>query len=136
MNELIKTLLNLRSLRAYARELTLEQLNEAHSKLLLVVEERREEEAKLREQEQAKEAKLAVIARQIKDQGIDINEVISALSSTSSSNKQRSKRAPRPAKYKYTDASGSEQFWTGQGRTPSVIQNALDQGSSLDDFLI
>ncbi len=41
MNELIKTLINLRSLRAYARELTLEQLNEAHSKLLLVVDERR-----------------------------------------------------------------------------------------------
>jgi DNA-binding protein H-NS len=136
MNELIKILLNLRSLRAYSRELTLEQLNEAHSKLLLVVEERREEEAKLREQEQAKEAKLAAIARQIKDQGIDINEVISALSSASSSTKQKSKRTPRPAKYKYTDASGKEQFWTGQGRTPSIIQKSLDNGKSLDDFLI
>ncbi|MGY5618596.1 H-NS family nucleoid-associated regulatory protein, partial [Vibrio cincinnatiensis] len=37
---------------------------------------------------------------------------------------------------KYTDASGKEQFWTGQGRTPSIIQKSLDNGKSLDDFLI
>lgn len=136
MNEIIKTLLNIRSLRAYSRELTLEQLQEALKKLSTVVEERREEEAKNQEQELLKEAKLAEIMRQIKEQGLDSSEVISALASTTASNKPKSKRAPRPAKYKYIDASGSEQFWTGQGRTPSVIQTALDNGQSLDDFLI
>jgi len=136
MNELIKTLLNIRSLRAYSRELTLEQLNEAHSKLSTIVEERREEEAKSRELDLEREAKLAAIAKQIQAEGLDINEVISALSSNTNSSKQKSKRAPRPAKYKYTDASGKEQFWTGQGRTPGVIQKSLDNGKSLDDFLI
>ncbi|PNH81255.1 H-NS family histone-like protein [Vibrio diazotrophicus] len=136
MSEIIKTLLNIRNLRAYSRDLTLEQLQDALSKLTTVVEERREEEANSQEQEQLKEAKVAEIMKQIKDQGLDSSEVISALASMSGSNKPKSKRAPRPAKYKYIDASGSERFWTGQGRTPVVIQTALDNGQSLDDFLI
>ena len=136
MNETIKTLLNIRSLRAYSRELTLEQLQEAHSKLSTVVEERRNEELKSQEQKLIKEVQLAEITRQIKEQGLDVSEVILALTSASASMKSKSKRAPRPAKYKYFDASGTEQFWTGQGRTPLVIQKALDNGQSLDKFLI
>lgn len=46
------------------------------------------------------------------------------------------KRAPRPAKYKYVDEDGQEKNWTGQGRTPAVIKAAIDNGKSLDDFLI
>lgn len=40
MSELTKTLLNIRSLRAFSRELTLEQLEEALDKLTTVVAER------------------------------------------------------------------------------------------------
>lgn len=49
MSELTKTLLNIRSLRAFSRELTLEQLEEALEKLTTVVEERREAEEAERE---------------------------------------------------------------------------------------
>ncbi|KFA96007.1 H-NS family histone-like protein, partial [Vibrio sp. ER1A] len=42
MSELTKTLLNIRSLRAFARELTIEQLEEALEKLTTVVGERQE----------------------------------------------------------------------------------------------
>ena len=42
----------------------------------------------------------------------------------------------RPAKYKYTDETGQERTWTGQGRTPRVIQKALDKGVSLASFEI
>lgn len=45
MSELTKTLLNIRSLRAFSRELTLEQLEEALDKLTIVVQERQESEA-------------------------------------------------------------------------------------------
>ncbi|HGP6734930.1 TPA: transcriptional regulator, partial [Vibrio cholerae O1] len=45
MSEITKTLLNIRSLRAYARELTIEQLEEALDKLTTVVQERKEAEA-------------------------------------------------------------------------------------------
>ncbi|GLT19327.1 DNA-binding protein [Vibrio zhanjiangensis] len=135
MSELTKTLLNIRSLRAFARELTLEQLEEALDKLSTVVSERKEvEEAELAAKA-AQEAKLADIAEQIKQLGLDKNMVISALAGESVG-KQKSKRAPRPAKYKYVDNNGDKKTWTGQGRTPSAIQEQLDAGKSLDDFLI
>ncbi|WP_428773425.1 H-NS family nucleoid-associated regulatory protein [Vibrio sp.] len=135
MSELTKTLLNIRSLRAFARELTMEQLEEALDKLTTVVEERKEaEEAEMAAQAE-QEAKLAAIAEQISKDGIDVEALITALSGETKT-KSKSKRAPRPAKYKYVDANGHEKTWTGQGRTPSAIQEQLDAGKSLDDFLI
>ncbi|PNQ50902.1 transcriptional regulator, partial [Vibrio agarivorans] len=134
-SELTKTLLNIRSLRAFSRELTLEQLEEALDKLTTVVQERQESEQAEQEALAAQEAKLAAIAEQIALDGIDVNALISALAGETKS-KAKSKRAPRPAKYKYLDTNGEEKTWTGQGRTPSAIQEHLDSGKSLDDFLI
>ncbi len=120
MSEITKTLLNIRSLRAFSRELTLEQLEEALDKLTIVVEERREVE----EQEKAalaeQEAKLAAIAEQIASDGIDVEALISALAGeTKSKSKAKGKRAPRPAKYKYMD-NGVEKTWTGQGKNKTT----------------
>ncbi|EIJ3721690.1 H-NS histone family protein, partial [Vibrio parahaemolyticus] len=124
MSEFEKTLLNIRSLRALLRELTNAELEEAYSKFKTVVEERRLEEEAIRAEQIKKEEKLADIARQIKEQGLDVYELLSALSSTTP--KKKGKRKPRPAKYKYIDTNGVEKTWTGQGRTPLVIQKALD----------
>ena len=135
MSELTKTLLNIRSLRAFSRELTLEQLEEALDKLTIVVQERKEAEEADRAAQAEQEAKLAAIAEQIAQDGIDVNALISALSGETKT-KTQSKRAPRPAKYKYVDTTGEEKTWPGQGRTPSAIQEQLDAGKSLDDFLI
>ncbi len=135
MTELAKTLLNLRSLRAFARDLTLEQLEEAYSRFTTVIEERREEQEKIDAEEAERNSKLEAIAKDIAEQGVDVEELIAALSNKSTS-KSKAKREPRPAKYKYTDADGVEKKWTGQGRTPSAIQTALDNGAKIDDFLI
>ena len=135
MSELTKTLLNIRSLRAFSRELTLEQLEEALEKLSLVVSERKEtEEVELAERAE-QGAKLAAIAEQIAKEGIDVAALISALAGETKT-KSKAKRAPRPAKYKYVDTNGDEKTWTGQGRTPSAIQDILDSGKSLEEFLI
>lgn len=50
--------------------------------------------------------------------------------------KSNGKRQVRSAKYKYVDDNGVEKTWTGQGRTPSVIQKALDGGKTLDYFAL
>ncbi|BCK02860.1 H-NS histone family protein [Vibrio cholerae] len=137
MSEITKTLLNIRSLRAYARELTIEQLEEALDKLTTVVQERKEAEAEEIAARAEQEAKLAAIAEQIAKDGIDLQALISALSGeTKTKAKGQGKRAPRPAKYKYIDTNGEEKTWTGQGRTPSVIQKALDEGKSLEEFAL
>lgn len=51
-------------------------------------------------------------------------------------NTQWGKREPRPAKYQYSDAEGNVQTWTGQGRQPVPIREAIAQGKTLNDFLI
>ncbi|HBC3529438.1 TPA: H-NS histone family protein [Vibrio parahaemolyticus] len=133
MSELAKTLLNIRSLRAFSRELSFEQLEEALAKLTTVVEERREADELEQLEREEQEEKMAAIAKQITQQGIDVKELVRALANET---KPKAKRAPRPAKYKYTDANGKEKTWTGQGRTPAPIQEQLDAEKSLDDFLI
>ncbi|ADD79403.1 DNA-binding protein H-NS [Pantoea sp. PA1] len=128
----LKALNNLRILRAQAREIELDVLNEMLEKLSVVVAERREEE----EAEQAllreKADKLAKYKEMLMNDGIDISELMDLPTET----KTKAKRAPRPAKYQYTDENGEKKSWTGQGRTPSPIKKALDAGGSLDDFLI
>ncbi|MBP2200505.1 H-NS family nucleoid-associated regulatory protein [Pantoea cypripedii] len=133
MSDSLKALNNIRTLRAQAREFLLSELEEMLEKLTIIVTERRDEshaeEAAVRE----KAEKLAKYRDLLLGDGIDPNELVGALQAAG---KTRSKRAPRPAKYKYTDEDGQEKNWTGQGRTPAVIKAAIESGKSLDDFLI
>ncbi|MBE8574126.1 H-NS family nucleoid-associated regulatory protein [Vibrio sp. OPT18] len=128
MSDLASTLLNLRSLRAFSRDLTLEQLQDALAKLTKVIDERQTEEIELMAEREEKEAKLKEITDTLKRDGIDINDLMTALSNQPA---KKAKRAPRPAKYRYTDENGKEKTWTGQGRTPSALAD-----KNLDDFLI
>ncbi|MDA0382934.1 H-NS family nucleoid-associated regulatory protein [Vibrio owensii] len=132
MSEMLKTLINVRLLRKFSRELTLEQLEEALDKLTVVVLERREYEKAERAALAEKEAKLEKVAKQIAQNGIDVEALLDALAGQSAS---KNKRGKRPEKYCYID-NGKEKTWTGQGRTPSAIQVQLDAGKSIDDFLI
>lgn len=136
MSEDFKAFSNIRTLRAKSRETSLEILEEILEKLTSIVEEKRhEEESGLKEREKRKE-KLEAIREQLLAEGIDPQELLSNYGSSSKSAKQKSSRIPRPAKYKYTDENGNEKSWTGQGRTPKAIKNALDTGKKLDDFMI
>ncbi|WP_193133654.1 histone-like nucleoid-structuring protein H-NS [Klebsiella grimontii] len=128
MSEALKILNNIRTLRAQARECTLETLEEMLEKLEVVVNERREEiEERTRKLQQYREMLIA--------DGIDPNELLSTMAAVKAGTK--TKRAARPAKYSYVDENGETKTWTGQGRTPAVIKKAMDeQGKSLDDFLL
>ncbi len=50
---------------------------------------------------------------------------------------KRSKRGPRsPAKPKYQNPTNTSQTWTGVGRKPKWIIEAVDAGKSLESLLI
>ncbi|WP_028025015.1 H-NS family histone-like protein [Enterovibrio calviensis] len=132
MSDALKVLLNLRSLRAVARELSLEQLQEALEKLQTVVAEREETEAEAHEAEKERLEKLEKYREMLIKDGIDPEELLATLGGA----KPKSKRAARPAKYKYIDVDGSEKTWTGQGRTPKTIKEALESGKKIEDFLL
>ncbi|NRG24621.1 H-NS family histone-like protein [Klebsiella michiganensis] len=135
MNEALKTLNNIRTLRAQARETDLDTLEEILEKLSAIVEDRRDEEKVTRKKQEEHQAKLEAYRQKLLEDGIDPLELISGLS-TSSKSTAKSQRAPRPAKYKYLDQNGNEQTWTGQGRTPIAIATAIEAGKTLEDFAI
>ncbi|MFM5753198.1 H-NS family nucleoid-associated regulatory protein [Aeromonas veronii] len=133
MNEFLKVLLNVRSLRAALRELSLDQLKEAHEKVEMIYLERLE----VAEKEQAAQAehqqKLAEFQAMLARAGIDPTELVG--SGPAAATAAKAKRAPRPPKYRYVE-NGVEKTWTGQGRTPKFLAEQLEQGRQLDDFLI
>ncbi|MDQ0630982.1 H-NS family nucleoid-associated regulatory protein [Pantoea agglomerans] len=133
MSEGLKSLNNFRTLRAQARETPLELLEEMLAKLATIVEEHREEQASFCKQQEEKQAKLEALRARLLEDGIDPQDLLNGLSRTS---EVRSIRETRQPKYKYIDESGNEKTWTGQGRTPKIITNAIADGKRLEDFKI
>jgi DNA-binding protein H-NS len=110
----------------------LEQLNEGYDKLTAIVEERRIQEESVKKSQEARLQKIEEYKALLQADGIDLADLVAGVSAT----EKTSKREPRPAKYQYTDAEGNTQTWTGQGRQPVPIREAIAQGKTLNDFLI
>jgi DNA-binding protein H-NS len=134
MNEFLKVLLNIRSLRAACRELTLEQLEEGMEKLSAIVTERQQDESADRQAREEHQRKINEYAEMLKAAGIDPAELVGTVA-TEPAKAAKSKRAPRPAKYRYL-YNGVEKTWTGQGRMPSAIAKAVADGKSVEEFAI
>ncbi|ROJ31928.1 H-NS family nucleoid-associated regulatory protein [Morganella morganii] len=135
MSESLKPFNNIRTLRAQARESSLDVLEEILEKLTSVVEERRQEESQAQAKEEERTRKLEEFRQLLEKQNINPEELIQSMGTGKTARK--SKRAQRPAKYEYIDENGESKTWTGQGRTPAVIKQAIDnEGKSLNDFLI
>lgn len=136
MSEFLNILTHERRLRANTKSLSVAELVEVQEKLARVIEVREEEEKELMQQEAEKRAQIDAIKKQLDEAGLELSDLAEddQIALKGSSKKGR-KRAPKPAKYAYDD-SGERKTWTGQGRTPKVIQQALDKGRSLKEFLI
>lgn len=135
MNEILKILNNIRTLRVHSRECSLEILEEILEKFKIIVKERKEEEKKIQEEIENKTVKLKKYREMLIADGINPNELLTKTNSIKSV--QKRKRPKRPAKYKYINNNGDFKTWTGQGRTPSVIKDAiLKNDKILEDFLL
>lgn len=134
MNSTLQNLNNIRTLRAMAREFSVEVLEDMLEKLRIVTEEKRAEMAEIEQQRAEQQQKIAALLERMKADGISAEDLLG--SQLIGGNAQTKKRKVREPKYRYTDTDGTEKTWTGQGRTPKVIAIALAEGKSLDDFLI
>ncbi|MBL0458418.1 H-NS histone family protein [Aeromonas enteropelogenes] len=135
MNVFLKTLLNIRSLRAALRELSFEQLVEIREKFEEIFAEREQQENKIKAESAERLQKLAEFTEMLKQAGIDPSELVGTAAPAKSEGSTKAKRAPRPAKYRYTE-DGQEKTWTGQGRMPKAIAEAVASGRALEEFLI
>ncbi|PJG59258.1 H-NS family nucleoid-associated regulatory protein [Aeromonas cavernicola] len=134
MNEFLKVLLNIRSLRAAIRELPFEQLQEAKEKFDLVYQERADSVEQERSEQQERQRILSEFTEMLQQAGIDPAELINNTAAPVAG-AVKNKRTPRPAKYKYEE-DGEVKTWTGQGRMPKAIAAQVALGKELNDFLI
>lgn len=124
MNDFLKTLMNIRSLRTALRELSFDQLVEVREKFEEVFTERERHEAKRKEESAERLQKLTEFTEMLKEAGIDPSELLGTITTAKVEGSEKAKRAPRPAKYRYTE-DGQEKTWTGQGRMPKAIAEAI-----------
>ena len=82
MSEALKVLNNIRTLRAQARECSLETLEEMLEKMEVVVKERREEDQASQAEIQERTRKLQQYREMLIADGIDPNELLQSLSAT------------------------------------------------------
>lgn len=87
MSEALKILNNIRTLRAQARECTLETLEEMLEKLEVVVNERREEESAAAAEVEERTRKLQQYREMLIADGIDPNELLNSLAAVKSGTK-------------------------------------------------
>ncbi|HHA1206928.1 MULTISPECIES: DNA-binding protein StpA [Enterobacter cloacae complex] len=130
----LQNLNNIRTLRALARELSMDVLEEVLEKFRIVTEEKRSEQAELERQRAEQQDKINALLELMKADGISPSDLLG--SDLAQVGQPTKKRKARAAKYRFIDANGEEKTWTGQGRTPKPIATALANGKSLDDFLI
>ena len=129
MQEFIDTLTRYRQAKALLKNQTVEELELITTNLSKILDEKKEQEAALFEEQQEKNEKLAAYKEMLAADGIDINELAAHVTNTPK--QQKSPRTPRPAKYAYTDEDGQSKTWTGQGRTPKFLAD-----KNLEDYLI
>ena len=134
MNEFLKTLLNIRSLRASLRELSFEQLEEAKAKFDSLYQEQLDEINKARELAEERKRKVSEFVSLLADAGINPHELLAEAEAVGTK-APRGPRMPREPKYQYEE-NGVDKTWTGQGRTPKAIADQLAEGFDLSDFLI
>ncbi|WP_168402997.1 H-NS family nucleoid-associated regulatory protein [Erwinia amylovora] len=128
-----KLLLNIRSVRVFVRETEFEQLLEMQEKLAAVIEERREEAEQEAAARQEREKKRQELLQLIAGEGFSPEQLLGL---TDEEPKSRKSKLPKaPPKYQFEE-NGEVKFWSGRGRSPKPIAEALEAGRKLDDFLI
>ncbi|EAB9678602.1 H-NS histone family protein [Salmonella enterica] len=128
-----KILSNIRSLRAFAREVDFALLEDMSEKLNTVVEERRADAEREAKERQQRETRKRELLEMINSEGFSVSELLG--DSTAEAGRKKRVVQQVPAKYQF-EVNGEMQYWTGRGRKPKAIEEALAAGKKLDDFLI
>ena len=84
-------------------------------KLRIVTEEKRTQQQLAAQQQAEYQEKVNTWLELMSADGISPDDLVADIQPSMAVGK---KRQPRPAKYRYTDHTGAEKTWTGQGRLP------------------
>lgn len=131
MSEFINIITDKRRTKAQLKTLDESQLSEVRDKFLSAVDDVAELFEIEREKEAEKKKKIADFLAQAEREGITVEDLAGEVTQPKATNRRK-----RPAKYEFHSESGERKTWTGQGRMPSDLKNAIDAGATLESFLI
>ncbi|NDO82791.1 Heat-stable nucleoid-structuring protein [Citrobacter sp. NCU1] len=127
---------NIRSLRAYAREVDFEFLRDAAEKIQAVLAEREDDYKEEQRKKQDELDNLEKVKKYMMELGLDPALLTSSVESVSPKNSGKNYRPVVPPKYRIQDGEGNEHEWSGRGKAPAVFKAAFDAGKKKEDFLI
>ncbi|HDP6826605.1 TPA: H-NS histone family protein [Escherichia coli] len=116
------SLLNSNLVRKLIMEMSDEDFNQVKDNLEKTIEQRNE----------LKDS-LAIIKKYMDDAGVTAEDVYREFGKKLQTGRKNDSGESNKYRYEYN---GQIMYWSGQGRRPSVIAEAIKAGGSLDDFLI
>lgn len=136
--DFVRILTNKRSMQAFMRRFTIEQLEEISTKFEEVTGDLKAEKSREEAKVAAREALLAEYAEKMAADGLSIQDLLNAAGAIKPEQEGYKSDGRRvvPQKYEFMTDEGDIKTWSGRGRPPREIKRALEQGESLEDFLI
>ncbi|MFH3050409.1 H-NS family nucleoid-associated regulatory protein [Klebsiella michiganensis] len=133
---------NIRTLRKEAREIGYDVFLKIAEKVLAVSSEIED----MKKEDEAKRAKKLALMEQFREmlaaegiEGISISEIADGVAAPAAKKGKGAKGDKRGAverKYAYKDENGKEVLWSGRGRLPKPVEEAMKKGAKKEDFLI
>jgi DNA-binding protein H-NS len=131
MDNFLKLVTNRNSLKSLTKDFYIDELQKFSSNLAIIIEQRDEQEDKLREKHNKKIQK---IKAQLDEEGISIDDLMG--NSPNNTIKPKKARKKIPAKYRLVDLEGVTHEWTGRGLAPKVFKLYFESGHTKDSCLI
>lgn len=134
LEEIKSAISNIRQLRAIAKDVNSEWLLEVREKLDMVIQEKKDEEELAQLEAREREEKIAKLKAYIANELNESPE--SLLGELTGQPKKETKTSTVKPKYRYTDEKGVTRTWTGRGKKPKFFAEKIEQGESIDQYLI
>ncbi|MCW7550877.1 H-NS histone family protein [Photorhabdus sp. APURE] len=132
-----KHLSRMSTLRRFAQTKDVEWLEDVYKALEVVVQDSKETFRLMSLEAEQKEQKRLDILRMIEEIGLDLKtiNIPITLSDFKPKKSKTGKGKTRKPKYQFNE-NGEIKYWSGNGKKPSGLQKLLNEGHSLNEFLI
>lgn len=127
MNSIQQELTTERVLKKFLKESDFPFLEKLSQRILSALADKKAEYDEQKKQREARESKRIELLALIKSEGFSLADI--------AGDRPEQHVAKRKPKYEYVE-NGTTKRWSGVGRTPAPIQQALDEGKTLESHLI
>jgi DNA-binding protein H-NS len=134
MDNFLKIATNRNSLKALTKDFYIDELEKLANNINIIIEQRKEREAKLKEKHKEKIQKIENIKTLLSEQGLSVDDLINdPVATTNTPSNPKKKLKP---KYRIIDLDGETHEWTGRGRAPKAFKKYFELGHPKESCLI